>query len=88
MEVAQECGARGVVSVLEGGYDLGALAACAVAHARGLMGKEFSLEPEPAVPEGELEAAAEAAAVAEEEEEVIAGLARLATGEAGEAEGK
>ena len=87
MEVAQECGARGVVSVLEGGYDLSALAACAVAHARGLMGKEFSLEPEPAA-EGPREEALEAAAEAEEEEEeVIKGLARLATGDGG-AEGK
>ena len=37
MDVAERhCGAR-VVSVLEGGYDLGALAVCAGAHVRHLM---------------------------------------------------
>jgi hypothetical protein len=57
-----------------------------MAHARGLMGRDFSLAPEPleeaegaAVAPEEAEAAAKEAAA--EEEEVIAGLARLATGD-------
>ncbi len=60
-----------------------------MAHARGLMEKDFSLAPEPL----ELVEAREAAAKAaeeeeEEEEEVIAGLARLATGDGKEGEGE
>ena len=37
MAVADECCGGRVVSTLEGGYDLGALAASAAAHVRALM---------------------------------------------------
>ena len=38
VDVAEACCAGRVVSVLEGGYDLAALAECAAAHVRALMG--------------------------------------------------
>ena len=59
-----------------------------MAHARGLMEKDFSLAPEPLELVEAREAAAKAAEEEEEEEEVIAGLARLATGDGKEGEGE
>lgn len=38
MAVADDCCEGRVVSVLEGGYDIRALAGCTVAHVRALMG--------------------------------------------------
>ena len=37
LDIAAACGNRRVVSVLEGGYDTRALAACVAAHVRVLM---------------------------------------------------
>ena len=37
LQVADECCGGRVVSALEGGYDLGALASCAAVHVRSLM---------------------------------------------------